>query len=412
MSYGSTYIQTADNCSRVTGKITRSRKELDRRVVHYEKEFDVKLSRIPSQERSIRESMIAYSEKMRALADVRGTDPLFVRAKHIPKYPMKPPKKRRPMSFDELIGRDKERRDREERPHAAKQRPLSDKAKPTKEREIVHLPVLADRLKQNGNPKVRVSLVSASDLYDIVDFSLRSKGTRDDSIHILRMEQESLAAANNGKTVDEYAIIQGGYDKYQRTSAPKKFGEGNGTVNGDNSLKVVVSNLSTENNNGSNLKLPSIGGAFPVGPEIGVRNRPSRVKRMRLQKTGLTDIPEDQMLNHQDLLATQEINTGNGRRQLTSPPPSGMSPRSSAARLSFTAIQEVSDEQLRSNNNSGRNVLPIVVDSQKRTRRILMRDDGDVRIEVTQCPPKQDQTQNKIKAQKRFKKLIFLRDIR
>ena len=85
----------------------------------------------------------------------------------------------------------------------------------------LHLPVLSDRLKKNS-PNVQVSFVSASDRYDIVDFSLKSRGSRQDSINMLNMERKAFSHSGMHSTkkpdpgFDRF-IAEAVYDRFERT---------------------------------------------------------------------------------------------------------------------------------------------------------------------------------------------------
>ena len=448
MSYGSAYIQ-AEPASRINARATRPRKDQVKRLVQYEKEFDVNLSRIETREKSMKDSMIAYSEKMRTISEARNNlysgstnhDPLFVRAKHIPKYPVRPPRKRRPMSFDELLGRDRDQSKQtavKQRPHSDKQIPLKEITHARKRSDELHLPALSERLRK-ASPSVQVSLVSASDLYDIVDFSLRSKGTRQDSIDVYEMEKGSHFKSaegfhshrRNDKAFERF-IADAVYDQFERCErrgsqylSHLKASKNRSSLDNANidrgsheytridskEIRVPTAPNIEENNgtdeipqivNKKSLKLPLIS----LEP---LRYRPTRVKRMKLQVPDLGIIPEDNVISHGTF--SREIPPS--KQTSVSPPPPRLSPRTLATDSSLDSIKE--DENSRDcNEQENQKELP-VNHEPKSSRRILMRDDGDVRIEVTQCPPKHETANNnqtKLKAQKKFKKLIYLRDMK
>ena len=482
MSYGSTFVPFEPH-GKISARHTRVRRELPERptrVVRYEKQFDVNLSRLddpPPSKGSIRDSMLAYSKKMRSLHDARHSssngssggggseDKLFVRAKHIPKYPTREPKKRRPMSFDELLGRDRDSTD--VRAPGVKQRPHSDKTKPVRDsgkktETEVRLPILTERYKKSGS--IHVSLVSASDLYDFVDFSLKSKGTKSDSLKLLRLEQEAQAYGSRDKrfkpwrgNVQSEDIVPPDdfYDKFERTTdnfqqeylrrdrypffntksdniAPDaEFYEEVFALDG---IVDISSRQETQMN--SRVKLPSLTSNEPI------KRRPNRAKRMRLVDSMLGDIPEDQVFttgdNHLDRIQFQS-------RRVISPPSRMSVNKTDLHKASLDSIQEntesgpmitsktqndshtqaketchsqttdmkfESTDSIAYNDTFGeyRSIFP-VEDNPKSTKKILIRDDGDVRIEVTQCPPKQLTMNTKQKAQKKIiKKLIYLRD--
>lgn len=131
--------------NRATTQISRLKQEYDRRLLHYEKEFDVSLSRMVNRERGLKESMLAYTERMRKITNTKHSmdgmlaqesSPLYVRAKHIPKFPVTKNKTRRPASFDELIGKNansNSNKPRREKPKSASR---------------LSLPLLPDRYKR------------------------------------------------------------------------------------------------------------------------------------------------------------------------------------------------------------------------------------------------------------------------
>lgn len=462
MSYGSTFVQFEAN-GRMSQKFSRPSYRKDEtsdrshKLVQYEKQFDVNLSRVegqPIDRTSVRNSMLNYSRKMRTLQEARNGkgDSLFVRAKHIPKHPVRAPKKRRPMSFDELLGRDRDVGS--ERPSAAKTRPHSDKSKSTRNAESksdneLHLPLLTERLRKSGS-NVQVSLVSASDLYDIVDFSLRSKGTRNDSLQMLRLEQEAnsheLRRNKNQSEIDssfEHVFPDNAYNRFERTTdrssdSQKRLQKLNNVQNFFDSsyadghipseefyeqiFAMDKSELSPQKSSTyrNSVKLPSI---------EPFKRRPQRAKRMKLIDPDLDDIPEDNVIEtHNSVFnAKREVVRVNS----PTPQKSSPKPQETISKFSLDAIQEnvekvsvrdtvISNEEVNSTPRNyseisdirtydRRGLFPSLEES-KSTKKVI-RDDGDVRIEVTQCPPKHESTGNaKLKAQKRFKKLIFLRD--
>lgn len=463
MSYGSTFVQFEAN-GRISQKFSRPNFKKDEthdnpKLVHYEKQFDVNLSRVEDQtvdKSSVRASMLNYSQKMRTLQDARYSsgngkgDTLFVRAKHIPKYPVRAPKKRRPMSFDELLGRDRETGDR---PGAAKARPHSDKTKPlrdveTKSDNELHLPLLTERLKKSAQ-SVQVSLVSASDLYDIVDFTLRSKGTRKDSLQRLRIENEVKnpkldRVRDKVETEDsiESVFPDDTYNRFERTVG--RFPDRNRKLHSMKNVQKLYdsyynnshmpsdefyqetfamdksSYISPETQNHEQtsypFKLPSINNE-------PFKRRPTRAKRMKLIDPGLGDIPEDHIIE-------SHASTSRSRREQTrtqSPTPQKPGPKlqDMLDKISLDAIQETAekvmlDEHVYSNpaNKGQSQSIAYNSDTQHnetfsdegKSSKTLLHDDGDVRIEVTQCPPKHETVNTKLKAQKRIKKLIYLRD--
>ena len=72
-------------------RMSQARQEYDRRVGHYEKEFNINLSRIASKERDLRDNMLSYSEHARKLTNHKllseslpDVSLLRVRARNIP----------------------------------------------------------------------------------------------------------------------------------------------------------------------------------------------------------------------------------------------------------------------------------------------------------------------------------------
>ena len=405
-----------------------------KRLVHYEKEFDVNLSRLETRDKSLKDSMVAYTEKMRSIADARShindgnsqNDPLFVRAKHIPKYPVSKPRKRRPMSLDELIGRDRAKKG--DRQSVSKPRPLSEKVALTREigesrrdPEELHLPALSDRLKKSS-PNVSVSFVSASDLYDIVDFSLKSRGSRQDSINMLNMERKSFphGGMHSTKKPDpafDRFIAEAVYDRFERAER-KDNSDFVKSINRppfskSSDIRVpTAEELDDDNNTDSDFKSDTKPYRLPSLRLDPLKYRPNRVKRMKLQNPGLGAIPEDNIISHK--VFTQDEPTKTNDQKPVSPPLKVASPSNLAPKSSLNAIKE-DESNLQQIKDEPREIIQEivpVVPEPKGTRRILMRDDGDVRIEVTQCPPKPEQSTAKLRAQKKFKKIIFLRDIK
>lgn len=460
MSYGSTFVQFEAN-GRISQKFSRPhmRKEniheRSHKDGHYGKQFDINLSRVdnnPVDKASVKESMLSYSKKMRSIQDARYSsgntkgESLFVRAKHIPKYPARAPKKRRPMSFDELLGRDRD----SAKETVGKPRPKSDKTKPLgdneKSADELHLPLLSERLRKSGS-NVQVSLVSASDLYEIVDISLRSKGTRHESLQMLRMEADDK---HHSEAAHAYQRLfpEDSYNKYERNTVnsqtksrrPQRINESTKQYecNFDDSIVNVPSvefydeifaldksDLS-ERKNGQ-VKLPSLNNE-------PFRRRPQRAKRMKLIDPGLSVIPEDNVMETRNSVSDHRKDV----MGITSPPPpkTPSKPQENLTKTALDAIEEnvekvsFKDNGLTSEakqTNMGVEISPRTpdtveirreyrsyfpfIDDSKSTKKVI-KDDGDVRIEVTQCPPKHDILLGaKLKAQKRFsKKLIFLRD--
>ena len=462
MSYGSTYVQFESANGRISQKfasrsVRREQFAQERaKAVNYEKQFDVNLTRVDAipNKASVKESMLAYSRKMKSLQENRFSenggkgDPLFVRAKHIPKYPSKPQKKRRPMSFDELLGRDRDVPD--DRPQGAKRRPSSEKLKPVKDKTTdneFHLPMLSERLKKTKN--VQVSLVSASDLYDIVDFTLRTKGTRNDSLKMLRLEQEvrdynSKQHSKRRETDTAYDVVMPNntYSDFERQpdQGSKISADIDRNKNENKPKSLVVAEEMYKELFGTSIDEPDPPSVkLPPINNDPFKRRPSRAKRMKLVDSGLGDIPEDNIVQ----IANSVRNKQHGRARVPSPharQSPNMHPETSThlgiidekSEANQTDIVNVDGDDVTDglhapdknyslnavsygySSADSSSVLPNqglfspLIDT-KSSKKVL-KDDGDVRIEVTQCPPKHETVSAKLKAQKRFKKLIFLRD--
>ncbi|KAL3866144.1 hypothetical protein ACJMK2_043473 [Sinanodonta woodiana] len=447
MSYGSLFLQS-EYSNRVTAKMARMKKEHDKRLVHYEKNFDVNLSRIQNRERSLRESMLAYIERMRSIADSRRdeiqSDPLFIRAKHIPKYPQKGLMRRRPVSLDELIGRGKDHKS-----HAAKlkRRPLSERDVTADENTEssdalsqstgVLIPALSERPKNSGSI-VQDSFVRASNQHDHVDFSLKTKSTGQDGMYILRKEKEAAKdGGNSGKVEDSNNKSRekvnsprdsDGYKKTVLVSLPQIDITGKGIdseaagqkgVNKTEDTKISIQSGGETDKNEDEVTDPDKETEFikskdSFGQTNILRLRPKRAKRMKLRTPNLRGIPEDEVLP--GLRTQRDLE----RKYVVSPPPSKQlhSSTSSGKSSTISVIPEKSESILTDSGShwyhkKKYHTIPRLLHqpSGKSTRRILMKDDGEVRIEVTQCFPKQDFPRTKLKTRKRFRKLIYLRDV-
>lgn len=267
-------------------------------------------------------SMIAYTERMReisrARADFAANPPpecaqgvgLEVRANHIPKrhgifghgQQSSLLQRRRPLSLDELTGRRGNNDDDTE--------PAPGKA--TKRRSSSLPPDISSNAafstpKNNGDERVKVSFVSASDLFDLVDFSLRSKRSRHEAIKTAKME-ESLKFIN-----DHLELFQLSRD----LAAPRPFRERSREVKSDVSglkvegmaspregksedsekrMKTTGERLtSVKEEESSDIPDDSLREMTMPSQRHKLRYRPSRAKRMKLHRSGLGVIPEDDM---------------------------------------------------------------------------------------------------------------------
>lgn len=387
--------------NRAATQISRLKQEYDRRLLHYEREFDVSVSRMVNRERGLKESMLAYTERMRKIANAKtGVDgilshesvPLYVRAKHIPKFPSTK-NRRRPASFDELVGKNA---------NSKSTKPRRDKPKSASR---LSLPSLPDRYNKNPH-HVKISFVSASDLYDIVDFSIRNKGNKEDTLRYLEMENvqnqspspsdRPSAGAGNRKTSRNNRATS-----TNESPSPKGQKEFSGLV----TLPPIESSEQEKEQESENSDTNNDSLDFNKANVEAFKKRPSRAKRMQINKPGLDDIPENDVASQKKLAKSE--------RTLPSPPPK-QSPRNIINMQSqLVAIPEhesSSDELLtfdkkrfrKLRRENGQNATPLVrlePFSHSERNSVKEQDDTDQHLKM------------KLKAQKRFKKLIFLRDV-
>jgi hypothetical protein len=383
-------------------RAARLKQGYDRRLLQYEREFDVTVSRMVNRERGLRESMLAYTERMRKIASAKaGVDgilshesvPLYVRAKHIPKFPSTK-NRRRPASFDELVGKNA---------NSKSNKPRRDKPKSASR---LSLPSLPDRYNKNPH-HVKISFVSASDLYDIVDFSIRNKGNKEDTLRYLEMEN----IQNSSPSPSDRPSAGAGNRKMSRniratttndSPSPKNQKELSGFV----TLPPIDSSEQEKEQESENSDSDNDSLDFNKANAEAFKKRPSRAKRMQINKPGLDDIPENDVASQKKLAKSE--------RTLPSPPPK-QSPRNIITMQSqLVAIPEhesSSDELLTldkkrfrklSRRENGQNVTPLVrlePFSHSERNSVKDQDDTDQHLKM------------KLKAQKRFKKLIFLRDV-
>ena len=190
------------------------------------------LPRLLNSQRPLGDSMMAYTERMREISKFRndsaflGSDPstgrgtvLEVQARHIPragaaggplpgkgggrKKPQQQQQKqqqylkpRRPMSLDELIGRPGGGKKDEETSTSVsgrqRERRLSEpgavSSLATATATVTATGQRAHQENADKGKRIRISFVSAADLFDLVDFSLRSRKSRSDHIKLARAE--------------------------------------------------------------------------------------------------------------------------------------------------------------------------------------------------------------------------------
>ncbi|XP_061174764.1 uncharacterized protein LOC133183890 [Saccostrea echinata] len=383
--------------NRAATQISRLKQEYDRRLLHYEKEFDVSLSRMINRERGLKESMLAYTERMRKMTNTKNSvegmlsndSPLYVRAKHIPKIPLTKNKTRRPASFDELIGKNAK---------SKSNKPRRDKPKSASR---LSLPSLPERYNKNSH-QVKISFVSASDLYDIVDFSIRNKGNKEDTLRYIEMDNihnhtpsptgRPLPGAGNRKASRN--ISKSANNESPTPKNPKDFSTLPTLPPIESSEKEQDSENSDTDSDSLDLNKANVE-AF--------KRRPNRAKRMQINKPDLADIPENDV-------ASQK-RSAKSERTLPSPPPK-QSPRNvlnlQSQLVAIPEHQTPSDE--------------LLIFDKKKVGKLPRRENGQnvtpmVRLEPFKNVLKEpeDNTDQhlkmKLKAQKRFKKLIFLRDV-
>lgn len=400
-------------------RFSKIKQDYHKKLFNYEKEFDLKTAKSTPREKLLRESMLAYTERIRNLSNGKGrvgndesenedTIPLVVRAKHIPKFPLKRNLPRRPASLDELIG--KSSLVKQERERLLK-RPRSASRIPPR----VNVPSLPDRL-QGRSHHVKISFVSASDLYDFVDYSLRNRGTKKETLQFLKLEKEILTKKARENNKRPHAGQQrnldtdSGQEKEKgvnslRTLPPIETKDLSSSpkpvLKQGNESDTSIQNISKDN---TPRTFSESGKQSPSSP---LKTRPNRARRMKIRQPGLGAIPENDISANQKRLQTPE------RTTVASPPPK-ISPRNVNLESNLNSIPE--NDSSNEGAFTGRKKLPRIVHRKvdlTRTspfgkvdsllssdRRIIDLEDFDFQT-----------NSNKLKAQKKFKKLIFLRDI-
>lgn len=367
-----------------------------------------------AREKVLRDSMLAYTERMRNIANSRQfieperfsspeNVPLVVQAKHIPKFPVMR-SKRKPASLDELIGSQAEKARRMYNKTGSK----------------LTLPALPDRLSKRTH-HVKISFVSASDLYDFVDFSIRNKASKDEALKMLKNEafgRRSIrphgAKARDRPDSDKATKSSDSPppldddnqdlfdDRYSHLNEPTVIGHssssnGSGSnglsetnsVSDDDRSDVKYNNESITASDLSDSDVPTL--SFDA-----LKIRPNRAKRMKLHQPQLNIIPENAIMFQKAKKARQ--------LSVTSPPPK-QSPRSI---LNNPPILSAIPENEHSPNGSED------FWSKKKKARALKRGDNQSHHGVKLEPishSEHPQLKTKMKAQKKIRKLIYLRDV-
>lgn len=364
-----------NNDHRATAKISKMQQEYDRRLLQYEREFDVSLSRFTNREKLMKDSMLAYTERMRSIENARmnnlssDSPSLVIRAQHIPKIPVSKNRRRRPASLDELTGKFK---DREET-----------RKNPPKSASRISLPSLPERISTGATHHVKISFVSASDLYDIVDFSLRNKGTKAETIKFLEMEAE-----NKRKQPENYKAKYYDFSKQSKNSEVKR---NNFLPPLQTEIKTKSEPEQTSHTNSESDKSTDDVSKLPM--ESLKITRPNRAKRMKLQASDLDVIPENDS-SSVDLGARKNI-------RVRSPLPK-MSPRVLlGAKTYLASFNEPSSPPFTNEIKGGKLTKKKDIESDLRNINLGHGIKGS----------NSKQFKAKYKAQKHFKNLIFLRDV-
>lgn len=422
----------------------RLQQEYDRRLLHYERDFDINLSRIASREKTLRESMLAYSERVRSITNARVVsesskpegEHLVIRAKHIPKH-RELPKKRRPLSLDELIGVNSKQNKTKKKPKSASR---------------LSLPSLPNHLTKS-HPNVKVSFVSASDLYDIVDYSLKHKEKRRNNAQVLphSMKNNKDIGGEHGKMADvaterdtqrqvERQMKRQTEQRVKHRTLPplemKDLVEEEShkdTIANSDEIKIKNSNEKDLNETikPANEQL-LVDKVIPKSEQVPIqystntqqartdalKRRPNRAKRMQLHEPELVVIPEGDVLNYQPKRRlrdkAEQIKKANAtavvRRSLgkvaakpdleiilesEAPPP-----------IKNDLLDSDNEDYVTNNDIHGTQAGSNSPEVQENT--IL--DSGNTTSSYCNSTPRNN-PHKKTRAQRRFKKLIFLRDV-
>ncbi|XP_021366393.1 uncharacterized protein LOC110458805 [Mizuhopecten yessoensis] len=391
------------NSRHVSSSLSRAKQECDKKIIRYERELDGNVNKMGAREKVLRDSMLAYTERMRNIATSRQfvepdrfsspeSLPLVVHAKHIPKFPVMK-NKRKPASLDELIGS-----------QAEKARRLYNKPG-----SKLALPALPDRLNKRTH-HVKISFVSASDLYDFVDFSIRNKASKEEAIKMLKNEAFSRRSMrpHGAKHRDRPDSDKATKSSDSPTPSFDDESDNQGKLNDSygNLFEPTVVSYSSSSNDGDRSDTKSSEDSSTSGdlsdndvPALSfdaLKIRPKRAKRMTLYQPQLNIIPENAIM-FQKAKKRREIS-------VTSPPPK-QSPRTILNTVpSLSAIPEYEHSS-----NGDEEYW-----NKKKKARALRRGDSQTHNGVRLEPISQvehPQLKTKMKAQKKIRKLIYLRDV-
>ncbi|XP_069138239.1 uncharacterized protein [Argopecten irradians] len=402
-SHATSYISESRH---VNTSLSRAKQECDRKLVRYEKEHDINVNKMGAREKMLRESMLAYTERMRNIANSRQfvepdrfsspeSLPLVVQAKHIPKFPVVK-NKRKPASLDELIGRQAEKARRIYNKPGSK----------------LSLPALPDRLNKRTH-HVKISFVSASDLYDFVDFSIRNKASKDEALKMLKNEAFSKRSMrpNGAKHRDRPDSDKATKSSDSPTPSFDDDVDNQGKTNeyhGNTAVPTVVSHssYSSSSNDGETSDVRSSDGSSTSGelsdsdvPALSfdaLKIRPRRAKRMTLHQPQLNIIPEN-------AVAIQKAKK-NRQISVTSPPPK-QSPRNILNTVPLLSAIPEYEHSSHGDEDFW---------SKKKRAKALRREENQnhhgVRLEPL-SHVEHPQLKTKMKAQKKIRRLIYLRDV-
>ncbi|XP_033749348.1 uncharacterized protein LOC117334039 [Pecten maximus] len=399
-SHNTSYIRESRH---VNTNISRAKQECDRKLIRYEKEHDGNVSKMGAREKVLRDSMLAYTERMRNIANSRQfvepdrysspeSLPLVVHAKHIPKFPVVK-SKRKPASLDDLIGSQAEKARRIYNKPGSK----------------LSLPALPDRLNKRTH-HVKISFVSASDLYDFVDFSIRNKASKEEALNMLKNEafskrsmrphgakhrdrpdSDKATKSSDSPTpsFDDEIDSQGKIkDSYGNLAEPTVVSHSSSSNDGDRS-ETRSSEDSSTSGELSDSDVPAL--SFDA-----LKIRPRRAKRMTLHQPQLNIIPENAIV----------FQKAKKKRQVsvTSPPPK-QSPRNILNTVPLlSAIPEYEHSSFGDEEYW----------NKKKRAKALRREENQTHHGVRLEPlshVEHPQLKTKMKAQKKIRKLIYLRDV-
>ncbi|KAL8624884.1 hypothetical protein ACOMHN_016180 [Nucella lapillus] len=293
-----------------------------------------RMSRLANQ-RPLGDSMVAYTQRMREIAQFRQDFALMESASGSSseafsqengglwkKKPQDARRRQRPLSFDELIARQTK-----VEPNAGLLKKKNRRySVPTKVPSST--PVLPARSQSPGDKPVpvHISFVSASDLVELVSFSLRSKPSRDESLRQVRSEDSlkvvresegflgSLSSRVPVKAFEEKdenddddkdrLVVQGfpsprdtlkDGQKTRRGGRPSDKSREKSQTGKTPQHDVSQENPTTlpEPNNNPNTDVLREKRMILLHPQK-LRHRPKRAKRMALHRSQLTAIPEDE----------------------------------------------------------------------------------------------------------------------